>query len=352
MISRFFIDRPIFATVLSVVITLIGGDRAAVPADGPVSRRSRRPASRSPSAIPGPAPRWWPTRWRPPSSSRSTACRACSTCRRRSGNDGTYTLTVTFDVGTDLNTALVDGAEPRGPGHAAIADAGPEPGNHDPEADARHPADRQLLFARRPLRRSLPEQLRHDPRPRRDAARGRAFRTSPTWASATTASASGSIRRRWRPAASPPWTWPTRSAARTSMRPPGRSASRRPRRPGLPVADRHLGRLSTPEQFGDIIVKVGHGSSPPPSATAAAAVQGGSGCRIPSPAADRRRCRGRHGRAVARHAVRGGTPARRDRRHDRGAAGGTTAAARRPAADGTAGGGDTTGGGTTGGGGH
>jgi len=25
MISRFFIDRPIFATVLSVVITLIGG---------------------------------------------------------------------------------------------------------------------------------------------------------------------------------------------------------------------------------------------------------------------------------------------------------------------------------------
>ena len=27
MLSRFFIDRPIFATVLSVVITLIGADR-------------------------------------------------------------------------------------------------------------------------------------------------------------------------------------------------------------------------------------------------------------------------------------------------------------------------------------
>ena len=36
MISHFFIDRPIFASVLSIVITLTGGDRAAVAADRPV----------------------------------------------------------------------------------------------------------------------------------------------------------------------------------------------------------------------------------------------------------------------------------------------------------------------------
>ena len=36
MISHFFIDRPIFATVLSIVITLTGGDRAVEPADRPV----------------------------------------------------------------------------------------------------------------------------------------------------------------------------------------------------------------------------------------------------------------------------------------------------------------------------
>ena len=107
MISHFFIDRPIFATVLSVVITLIGGiallslpiaqyPRITPPGVVGVDQLSRAPA-----------PRWWPTRWPRRSSSRSTASRACSTCRRRSGNDGSYTLTVTFDVGTDLNTALV-----------------------------------------------------------------------------------------------------------------------------------------------------------------------------------------------------------------------------------------------------
>ena len=37
----------------------------------------------------------------------------------QSGNDGSYTLTVTFDVGTDLNTALGHGAEPRDAGDAA-----------------------------------------------------------------------------------------------------------------------------------------------------------------------------------------------------------------------------------------
>ena len=54
----------------------------------------------------------------------------------------------------------------------------------------------------------------------------------------------------------------TRSAARTWQRPPGRSASRRP--PAgqpfqLPLDT--LGRLTEPEQFGDIIVKVGRAAS-------------------------------------------------------------------------------------------
>ena len=106
MISHFFIDRPIFAAVLSIVITLTGGIAlfslpiAQYPQITP-------PAVQVSITTPGPAPRSWPTRWRRRSSSRSTASRACSTCPRRSGNDGSYTLTVTFDLGTDLNTALV-----------------------------------------------------------------------------------------------------------------------------------------------------------------------------------------------------------------------------------------------------
>ena len=75
MFSRFFIDRPIFAAVLSIVITLAGGISLLHPAGGPVSRTSRRRPSRSRPTIPAPTPRWLPTRSPPPSSSRSTASR-------------------------------------------------------------------------------------------------------------------------------------------------------------------------------------------------------------------------------------------------------------------------------------
>ena len=46
MISRFFIDRPIFATVLSVVITLIGGISLATGCRSRSIRGSRRPGCR------------------------------------------------------------------------------------------------------------------------------------------------------------------------------------------------------------------------------------------------------------------------------------------------------------------
>ena len=107
MISRFFIDRPIFAAVLSIVITLAG---AIAMLSLPIAQYPRHHAADGAgfvSAIPAPTPRWWPTRWPRRSSSRSTASRTCSTCRRSRGNDGSYKLTVTFDLGTDLNTALV-----------------------------------------------------------------------------------------------------------------------------------------------------------------------------------------------------------------------------------------------------
>ena len=38
-----------------------------------------------------------------------------------SGNDGSYTLTVTFAVGTDPDLNMVQGAEPRQPRGTAIA---------------------------------------------------------------------------------------------------------------------------------------------------------------------------------------------------------------------------------------
>ena len=87
------------------------------------------------------------------------------------GNDGSYTLTVTFDIGTDVNTALVMVQNRVALAMPQLPTRGPEPGDHDPQEDPRYPDDRQLLLAGRPLRRHLPEQLRHDLRQGRAAAR-------------------------------------------------------------------------------------------------------------------------------------------------------------------------------------
>ena len=58
------------------------------------------------------------------------------------GNDGTYSLTVTFDLGTDLNTALVKVQNRVTLAMPQLPTPGPEPGHHDPEEDARHPDGR------------------------------------------------------------------------------------------------------------------------------------------------------------------------------------------------------------------
>ena len=80
--SHFFIDRPIFATVLAIFITLIGARRLLHACRSRSIRRSRRRPSRSPPAIPAPRPRSSPRPSRRRSSSRSTASRTCSTCRQ------------------------------------------------------------------------------------------------------------------------------------------------------------------------------------------------------------------------------------------------------------------------------
>ena len=73
--SHFFIDRPIFATVVSVVITLTGAIAlywlpiAQYPQITP-------PAVQVAITYPAKAPKSWPTRSRRPSSSRSAASRA------------------------------------------------------------------------------------------------------------------------------------------------------------------------------------------------------------------------------------------------------------------------------------
>src|SRR5215472_8117777 len=106
MISKFFIDRPIFATVLSVVITLLGGIALY---SLPVAQYPRiTPPGISVSiSYPGANAAVVADSVAAPIEQQVTGVDGMLYMSSQMGNDGTYTLTVTFDIGTDLNTALV-----------------------------------------------------------------------------------------------------------------------------------------------------------------------------------------------------------------------------------------------------
>ena len=106
MLSRFFIDRPIFATVLSIAITLTGAisliwlPLAQYPAVTPpgVAVSITYPGANSQTVADTVAA---------PIEQQVNGVPGMLYMSSQSSNDGTYTLTVTFDLGTNLNTALV-----------------------------------------------------------------------------------------------------------------------------------------------------------------------------------------------------------------------------------------------------
>ncbi len=106
MISRFFIDRPIFATVLSVVIMLIGGIALMYL---PIAQYPRitPPGVAVSISYPGASAQVVADTVAAPIEQEFNGIENMLYMSSQMGNDGTYTLTVTFDVGTDLKTALV-----------------------------------------------------------------------------------------------------------------------------------------------------------------------------------------------------------------------------------------------------
>ena len=106
MIARFFIDRPIFATVLSVVITLIGGIALLVL---PIAQYPRitPPGVVIAISYPGASAQVVADTVAAPIEQQVSGVPGMLYMSSQSGNDGSYSLTVTFDVGTDLNTDLV-----------------------------------------------------------------------------------------------------------------------------------------------------------------------------------------------------------------------------------------------------
>src|SRR5204862_1410891 len=106
MFSRFFIDRPIFATVLSLVITLIGGIALfSLPlAQYP---RITPPGVSVAISYPGASAQVVADTVAAPIEQQVNGVPGMLYMTAQMGNDGAYTLTVTFDTSVDLNTALV-----------------------------------------------------------------------------------------------------------------------------------------------------------------------------------------------------------------------------------------------------
>ena len=106
MISRFFIDRPIFATVLSVVITLTG---AIAVFTLPIAQYPpiTPPGVQVSIRYPGASAQVVADTVGAPIEQQVNGVPGMLYMSSQSGNDGTYTLSVTFDVSADLNTALV-----------------------------------------------------------------------------------------------------------------------------------------------------------------------------------------------------------------------------------------------------
>src|SRR3982074_1698279 len=162
VISRFFIDRPIFAAVLSIFITLTG---LIALLSLPIAQYPpiTPPAVAVTINYPGASARVVADTVAAPIEQQVNGVEGMMYMSSQSSNDGSYSLDVTFQLGTDLNMAqvLVQNrvAPPHPPRRPQGAAGGGEEGPPPLPALRNPPPKRNPKKGKAVLRPPLPQQL-------------------------------------------------------------------------------------------------------------------------------------------------------------------------------------------------
>ena len=162
MFARFFIDRPIFAWVVSLVI-LLGGGVAYFFLPTELYPNITPPTVQVTASYPGANAQVVANTVAAPIEQQVNGVERMLYMSSQSTNDGNYTLTVTFEIGTDVNIAqvLVQNrvalALPQLPPQVQLE------GVNTKKISPQHPAGDQPALAGPPLRQRLHEQFRHHP---------------------------------------------------------------------------------------------------------------------------------------------------------------------------------------------
>ena len=165
MLSRFFIDRPILASVPSIVITIAG---LVAVFKLPIAQYPEiaPPNVQVTCNYPGANAQVLNDTVAAPIEQQVSGVENMLYMSSQSNNDGSYTLTVTFKLGTDLNMAQVLVQNRVALALPMLPDVVKQTGVTTKKSSPSLMLVVNLVCARRPLRPALPEQLCHDPDPR------------------------------------------------------------------------------------------------------------------------------------------------------------------------------------------
>ncbi len=201
MFSRFFIERPVLSNVLALVMILIG---AVALLRLPVAQYPNvtPPTVSVTTRYPGASAKTVMDTIALPIEQQVNGVQGMLYMQSTSASDGSYSLIVTFAIGTDPNMAQVLVQNRVSARARAIAAVGAGAGDHRPEEVDRGPDVRHADVAGQPLRQPVPRELRRHQsaeRARAPAGRGQRQRLS---APASMPCASGWTRTSCRHAAS------------------------------------------------------------------------------------------------------------------------------------------------------